>query len=439
MGQKGNLFSDLKKALDSTFVSAKPAQERIGIEGWFPYYAGYSAEFVEATLGALPIGPRHTVLDPWNGSGTTTAVADGLGFDGVGFDINPVAVLVASARLVRVKDAVHCEGLAKELLTVADRSFEFVNSDPLSPWLSRRLRMRFRSIETAIYELLASRNGRKVDPLVDVLPPLASFMLLCLIRAAKRYIKTEQRSNPTWVSPEKAGDATSARLDAAFMSMVKACALDVERSLLGARLRTTASYSSHGDARAVPLDSDSVDAIVTSPPYCTRIDYFKATEFELAAMGMSPESSEYRALRERAMGTNLCRAVDGFGMTTRSAKSVVLLLERIAGHSSKASEGYYFKHFSQYFTDAQLAVQEIHRVLKPGAAAVLVVQSSYYKEIPVSLGKLYVSMAKHAGLDARIVRSVPVRKILTSINSQASKYLIDRSYTEDAVAFFKSD
>jgi hypothetical protein len=39
---------------------------------WYPYYAGFTEEFVEAVLAEhlIDCGP---ILDPWSGTGTTTA------------------------------------------------------------------------------------------------------------------------------------------------------------------------------------------------------------------------------------------------------------------------------------------------------------------------------------------------------------------------------
>lgn len=43
--------------------------------GWYRYYAGYSTGFVRDTLRSLPLPENSLILDPWNGSGTTTYVA----------------------------------------------------------------------------------------------------------------------------------------------------------------------------------------------------------------------------------------------------------------------------------------------------------------------------------------------------------------------------
>lgn len=435
---KARIFKDLEDGLETSILSAKPSVRRTGIEAWFPYYAGYSASFVEQALLCLNAPSRARVLDPWNGSGTTTAVADKLGCDAIGFDINPVAVVVASARLVRAQDALHSEGLVHEILSIANRATKISNlADPLTPWLSRRTRNRFRAIEYAILDLLGRRNGRRIDPTKDPMPPLASFLLLCLIRAAKSFVKPANNSNPTWTQPEKAGDAPSERLDKAFVRMVRNCANDVEKELLDSSTRVTASYSRLADSRFLPLEANSVDIVVTSPPYCTRLDYAKATEFELAALGVSTTDGFYRLLRESAMGTNLIRQDIDITMQKQLPTKVSLLLKQIAKHPSKASAGYYLKHFSQYFEDAQRSIRELERVLKPQGTAVFVIQSSYYKEIPIPLGELYVAMAKHAGFHAKVVHRIPVNKVMSSINSRATKYLVSRDYSEDVVAAVK--
>ena len=43
----------------------------------------------------------------------------------------------------------------------------------------------------------------------------------------------------------------------------------------------------HGDSRAMPLPNDSVDLIVTSPPYANALDYVRAHKFSLVWLGKS--------------------------------------------------------------------------------------------------------------------------------------------------------
>jgi len=65
---------------------------------WFDYKQGYSAEMVRKIL-LKDKPPKETfILDPFVGVGTTSVVAQSLGYKSIGFDINPVAAFAAKVK-----------------------------------------------------------------------------------------------------------------------------------------------------------------------------------------------------------------------------------------------------------------------------------------------------------------------------------------------------
>jgi hypothetical protein len=318
------------------------------------------------------------------------------------------------------------------LLVFAERTPRLSSdTDPLRAWLSSRLAIRFRSIEGAVLALLGTRDGNTVDPRQEAPPPFAAFFLLCLTRAAKRFARVCEATNPTWIAPERRGDARPVSLDRAFLEMVSACACDIATGP-----RPSSSYVATGDSRALPVEDASIDVVITSPPYCTRVDYFRATQFELSALGIGPNDGTCRRLREAAMGTNLMRSAAP-GSSDGLPRVVMRFLDTVRSHPSKDSERYYARTFAQYFSDAQASMRELHRVMHVGGTAVLVVQSSYYKDIRIDLGSLYAALGRASHLAAHVHCRVPVRKVLTSINARANEYVRDRKYTEDVVVLKK--
>jgi hypothetical protein len=412
-------------------ISTKLRGAHAGTDTWFPYYAGYSPAFVRDVLSALCLPPKAAVLDPWNGAGTTTTVADALGYSAVGVDLNPVATLIASARLTKAEDATHCSGLASEFLRIATiRPVIAAPADTLLPWLSRPLVQRYRSIEAAILALVGSIDGRPIDPTTQAPPPFAAFFLLALIRAARQSIRRRPSTNPTWIQPAARSCITRDTLDATFMAVLEASCIDIATTALSHDLGSRVVL---GDSRHLPIASSSVRAVVASPPYCTRLDYFTSTSFELAALGLGPESPGFRALRESAMGTTLLRDASR-GSLVELPRSVRRLLATVRAHPSKASDSYYWRNYTQYFQDALVSLRELRRVLAPGAPAIFVVQSSYYKEVPVSLGSLYVDLARSVGLAAARLHRTPVKRVLANIHHGASAPLRGvRRYSEDVV------
>ena len=114
------------------------------------------------------------------------------------------------------------------------------------------------------------------------------------------------------------------------------------------------------------------------------------------------------------------------------------LLERIAEHKTKAAKSYYFKNIVQYFSDASDSLRELVRVLRLGSTALVVVQSSYFKEIEISLGDIYVEMASNLGCSARIARREVVKGHLAHVNSKSSQYVSNKIYHEDVVEITKT-
>ncbi len=70
----------------------------IPIHDWFDYRQGYSARLVRKVLLNDKPPRDYYILDPFVGVGTTCLVAQALGYQSIGFDINPVACFAAKVK-----------------------------------------------------------------------------------------------------------------------------------------------------------------------------------------------------------------------------------------------------------------------------------------------------------------------------------------------------
>jgi len=170
----------------------------------------------------------------------------------------------------------------------------------------------------------------------------------------------------------------------------------------------------------LPLQRDSVDFVLASPPYCTRIDYAVATSPELALVGFSLDT-DFDQLRRELIGTstvpNIAPSVRGeFGETC------LKFLDAVSKHSSRASSTYYYKNHVQYFCSISKSLAEIGRVLKPGGRCVLVVQDSFYKNVHNDLPRMITEMASFKWLCVAEKCDFVLSRTLAGINPGANAY-----------------
>ena len=402
-------------------LSAKRLSRGEGVDGWYPYYAGFSYRFAEAALVALSDGASGcVVLDPWNGSGTTTAAALGLGHSPIGIDLNAATLPLAAAKLTTRAEVKALPAMVRAEIDDAVRSGvrdALPKSDPLSEWLPGRL--------GSLARVLLSAHSQGDTP---SLRPRHALATACYLSVFRGYAVDHVRTNPSWVQPAQRGrPPRNARVIEEILHRADQIAGSAD-SRPARRVRRTKVVE--GDARRLSLPDASIDLVLTSPPYCTRIDYARKTGFEIAAL-LCLDQASFRTRRDDLMGTTTIRPGNP-SRTPGLPDSVSALLEQIARHPSHRSAGYYARNFTQYFDDAFLAMREMSRVLKPGGRAGLVVQTSYYKEVRIDLGELYCALAHESGLEAKVVTRQPIGRSMATRNPFA-KSGADRVYTEDVL------
>lgn len=330
----------------------KPSRQS-GVESWFPYYAGYTEEFARSVLQTFDHPSELTVLDPWNGSGTTTRVARSLGCRAFGFDINPVVGLVALAKVVSYRDTREALDTARALSDSA--AVDIAEDDALLAWLAPSTVRHYRGIEA---KLLSSTSGRAnlLSPNLSI-QPRAAFLILALIREAREVACVAAGSNPTWLRPGVGRRKSVRSIGKRWLRRVESMASQLS-SDRGQLLKTEwTGRIGVADSRNLPIPDESIDVVLTSPPYCTRIDYVVSSSFELAALGVRSTDEGYRDLRRDTMGTPLARRGAPRGIPRDWPAPVRRILSEIRCHPSRDSRSYYYKTYWQYFADARASLR----------------------------------------------------------------------------------
>jgi hypothetical protein len=186
----------------------------------------------------------------------------------------------------------------------------------------------------------------------------------------------------------------------------------------------------------LPVPDQSVDLVLSSPPYCTRIDYGVATSPELAALGF-PITEQLRHLRETLIGTPTIHG-ESYAPDPAWGKSCNAFLERVIQHSSKAAKSYYYKTYVQYFAAISRSVSEISRCVRRTGTCAIVIQDSYFKDVRADLPAMFAEIASEQGLVLSHRVDFPMSQTLININTKSRRYRSSSPAVESVLCFTKN-
>ena len=319
------------------------------------------------------------------GSGTTLVEAQRLGRRAVGCDIDPLARLICEAKLSPVA--------TREGMAVGRAVLEGARRD-LSKWpriLEAELRDRFDTESRRFLDYwFPARQQLELMSLMRRIEAVAAEPMRRFLRMVFSGTIIAKSGGVSWArdlahtrphrvldkTPPSAFDAFEKRLDANL-------AVDLPPPP-GAAANVLAS-----NADATGLPSNSVDLIVTSPPYANNaIDYMRAHKFSLVWFGW--KLTDLRALRKACLGHDGL-APHGAGPLPGRCETT---LARLAARDARKAAV-----LRRYFGEVAGVLTEMHRVLRHGGAAVVVVGSSTLRGIDVETHHAFVAIAEREGFE----------------------------------------
>lgn len=339
---------------------------------WFYYKEGFSRDFVSDALAELSVPAGSMVLDPFCGTGTTLLAAKQAGFDSVGFDILPLGTFVSKVKLTSDIDL---DALSSQVRRISALKFGEPNS--------KLVDIRFLDMRKVF-----SRYARRDIPffkeqimLVED-EAIRDFMLLGLISIV--------------------GQASNVKKDGGVLRVVKKKHLAPVRYLLRSKLkRMLKDFKRAGpspnvswrvdqaDARAIPLEDASVDAVITSPPYLNFIDYTKLYALELSLLVSS--TRELEELRSVSLRSHVGAEYKKISGEKNFAKVLSKVTDANSGdeNTPPVVEG--------YLKDIYLSLREAFRVMKKGGTAVYVVGNAALPGITVNVDLALAEMGEQIG------------------------------------------
>lgn len=390
----------------------------ISIKHIHPFPARMAPDIALEHVRDLP--DNALVADPMCGSGTVLRVAAESGHRCIGFDLDPLAVLMsrvwttpveveavrqASSEIVAAGRLLQREGAplpwmdgCEETLGFIERWFEPAQREPL-----RRLAF-----------VLAPRVG----PVADVLRVALSRTIVTKERGASIARDTSHSRPHTWFT-----DNT--------YDVWKGFETAVERltARLGPERLKASVVVNRGDARFIGAVPDrTIDAIITSPPYLNAIDYLRGHRLALVWLGYGLR--ELRSIRSASVGTEQASRAEASDALTEWLDAA----SGGRGALPKRERGM----FQRYAEDVSAMMREYKRLLKNNGKLTLVVGNSRIRGVFVENSLVAEYAAEAAGFRSvqKTTRALPAASRYLPITRGGAQSTLENRMKEEVVLSF---
>jgi len=341
-----------------------------------------------------------TILDPMAGSGTTLVEAKILGRNAIGYDIDPLARLLARVKTNSVRDAEIAAG-HDIVLKRCRRDLKNLRSKTNSLALRRRAQPpNFRnrdywftrdvasSLSLISHHIAKARISNRVR---DFLWVALSSLILSKTSVANardiihsRHHFQKHREAPNVLEKFSARTKVMRRQIRDFIEM---CATHPKTKI----------HTRVGDARRLRIEDESIDLVFTSPPYATALDYPRAHFLAIPWMKsvLEVDLPKYFSKTPRYIGSERGRFSAGFEIASTLSqypltRTIIARLTKTSLRQAKLTQ--------RYFLDMQRVMAEVARVLKPRRHGIVVVCPSHIRKVRIPTQRVLTEIADQEGL-----------------------------------------
>ncbi len=365
---------------------------------WYRFVLSYPPHLVQEYVEKFKLPPTARVLDPFCGTGTTVVECKKLGIASVGIEANGLAHFAGTTKLNWQVDPAALLKAAKQM---ADRTRQLLATE------TELRRFPEDAMKILLKGCLSPIPTHKVLILSEQIaacesPELQPHLWLALAKALVNGISNLYFGPEVTVGKAK-DDAPVVEL---WVDLVQQISTDL--TLLGRRPDTEALIH-HADSRDAPkvLAPNSIDAVITSPPYPNEKDYTRTTRLESVVLGLLKDKVELRALKQGLMRSNTRNVYvadqdDLWVANHAEIQRIAQAIEdrRIELGKTSGFERLYARATKLYFGGMARHLADLRPALRPGAQLAYVVgDQASYLQVMIRTGELLADIAQGLGYE----------------------------------------
>ena len=366
------------------------------IHNWYRFVLSYPPHLVRDYLNRFGlINTNKVVLDPFCVTGTTLVEAKKNAVSSVGIESHPMPYLASK---IKTDWSIDAEDLLKHALNIAKTAESKLNT-PLKTLDEEKMKL---LIKDSIDQIPLHKSLVLIDCINNSEEtPFKEYETLALAKALVFSISNLHFGPEVGVKGHKVDvDVISLWLDE-IRTMAADISLNNDNYIEAKIL--------HGDSRNILelLEPNSIDAVITSPPYPNEKDYTRTTRLESVLLGLINSKKELQDIKKGLVRSNTrgIYKVDTDDQWILNNPRVVELAgfiesKRISMGKTSGFEKNYHKVTRLYFGGMAKHFADLRSVLKHGALLAYVVgDQASYLQVMIRTGQILGEIAQSLGYE----------------------------------------
>ena len=398
-------YSDYTETYGRIMQFNKNKQEPI--HRWYPFVEGYSKEFIQAIIDENKEKDIKCCLEPFSGSATTALELQNLGIKCYSFEINPLMYLIGKVKLEThydIDDTVKWFYYIKETrsgFVQADLDSVFptlYESDKRNKWnYDRDVGLAVRKLDLAINTI--------TNPIYKDLFTIALAAILLEVSNLYRNGKClSYKSN--WQNVKLSEEGVFSKFDKKvqdeFFSDI-ATSSNIRNNVI----QQNKSFLYNRDSRIAIDDivaDNSVDLVITSPPYLNSRDYTDTYMLELKTLGFTKNNSEIQKLRNQTFRSHVQIHWEDEATVENPLLSSTLSKLKTSAKNFKVWNPSIIDMVRLYFVDMETLFNAIYKKMRKGGKVYFNVSNSAYFNVQINTLDICASIAEDIGFSVNEIR-----------------------------------
>lgn len=372
----------MNKFIDGTFKENKS----VSIHRWYPYVEGFSESFVLECLSTFD--KKSIVYDPFNGSGTTSTACAYNGYTCYTSEVNPLMQFIANTKVNTVKNIIENDKIDYIIKKEKDFKIQIEKSNLQYDNLINNCYIDF--------GFFSDKNLNQINVIKNFIKDIEDEDIKNIFNIALASILVKvsnmTRSTDLRRKTERELKNTSSDVFKEYINSLDNIINDISINI-NVKIKEFKMISNN--AKDIDMKySNTVDCIITSPPYINGTNYFRNTKLELWILDYIFSDNDSKKYRLEAITAGINNVTKDKTEHTEY-NNIIKVVEKIAKVSPDKRIP---KMVEQYFCDMEIVFQNFSKILKHNGKVFFDIGDSQYYNIYVPVYDFINEIAKKNGL-----------------------------------------